>query len=80
MRYRISPGILMGAALLSLGSMMRCFPDDAKNAWGGSIIMFFSIFIFMIDFFLQLFIDDNKKLFLIEGVGFSLMIIVGLLA
>ena len=65
MKYRLTPGNGLFLFILGASFYYRNAPD-ARDRLGGAYLLFAGIFILIIDFFLQLFINDSKKLLLIE--------------
>ena len=72
MKYRVTPGNLF--CLFVLGMYLYCSfnKDNSPNQLGIGIVLsyviFFSIFVFVIDCFLQYFIESHKKVLIIESI------------
>ncbi len=81
MKYRLTPA--NGLALFISGSAF-CYINgsmfDAHDRLGGYYLLMFSIIVLMCDLFLQFFITNNRKLFIIELIGLPLIILVVLAA
>jgi hypothetical protein len=74
MKYRITPANLF--CLFVIGMVLYCKISkvDAKNVLGISYVFFFSIFVFILDIFLQYFISSYKKIIILEIILMPLAI------
>ena len=75
LKYRISIGNVLVFILVSFSIFNLFTSKDSNNLIGASYILFYYIFIFLGDLFLQWLIEDYKKIFLIEGVALSITFI-----
>jgi hypothetical protein len=78
LKYRITIGNVLVLIMVSFSVFTNFTSKDPNDLIGVGYLLFYSIFIFLADLFLQWIIDRYKKILVIEG--FALAIILILLA
>jgi len=74
LKYRITIGNAVLFILLLFSTFILLKSKDPNNLIGARYILFFSIFLFLGDLFLQWIIENDKIIFLIEGIILSVII------
>ena len=75
MKYRITPGNVLGLIMVCFAIFIKLASKDPNNLMGGGYLLFYSIFIFLGDLFLQFMIENYKKILLIESIVLPIIII-----
>ena len=75
MKYRITPGNVLGLIMVCFAIFIKLASKGPYNLMGGGYLLFYSIFIFLGDLFLQFMIENYKKILLIESIVLPIIII-----
>lgn len=80
MKYRITPGNMFFVLSVCVLVYFYFLNTDRGNILGAGYILFFSLFVLIGDFFLQYFIDDYRRLILIECISLPVIIFLALVS
>lgn len=76
MKYRITPANLFLLFVLGMFLYFKINEVDINTTIGISYIAWFSIFVFIVDFFLQYLVSNYRKIFIVEFVSLPIIILV----
>ena len=75
LKYRITIGNILVLIMILFSIFILLTSKDPNNRIGVNYILFYSIFIFLGDLFLQWLIEKRIKILIIEGVVLSILFI-----
>jgi len=75
LKYKITIGNIVVAIMVSFAIFINLTSKDPNDLIGAGYLLFFSIFIFLADLFLQWIIEKSRKLLFIESIALSIIFI-----